>query len=169
MKVPSSLTVVVDSREKKPLLIPSTVRIVPPGGGKPRRVTIQTRKETLEAGDYLLAEGRERAVIERKNSLNELSVNLTVPHRRRNFLREMERFRDGFSWPILLVEGSPAELEKGVKEDVDPDVVRDLLFDITRTYGIHLQWMPFTSVVHRRATGMWVTTMLIHEFLRRDG
>lgn len=166
MPLPRSVVVLIDSREKKPLPLPKHLvtwdRSSPPG--KPRKVTIQVRQEvrTLETADYVLGGAPGAVGIERKANLDELRQNLCTRVGERRFLKACARLRDNFERPVLLLEGSPLALMRGVRgPHTDPAVVRDLLMDTCARYGISLFTIPTGTIPQRRAAGEWLVALLL--------
>ena len=72
-------TILIDTREKLPLLFPKTIAL------GDRLVDLKTRRVRLSTGDYQLDSTREEGVVvERKRNLEELAS---------NFTRDWPRFR----------------------------------------------------------------------------
>jgi len=107
---PKSLTILVDTRERTPLLFPSNVLIHFDGGRKQKHVlhavSIKTESATLSAGDYQLSQPENFFVIERKAGLRELSDNLLSSDCARQY-RAFSRLKD-FQHRYLLIEESPS-------------------------------------------------------------
>lgn len=165
--LPTDYTILVDNREWKPLPLPKTLRTWSPGRWPPsvRTVRIHTKPAHLEFGDYVLMGSEKKVIVERKAHLQEIHTNLLGPAvRRANFEKELASLRDCCDHPILLLEGSPLDLERPRptgKAKVDLDLVRDLLFATLTVYNIELLLLPSQSMSQRAATGRWLAARLI--------
>ena len=79
-KIPTSITVEVDTREQIPIRFPSTIKIVHPEKPLERLlIKVKTKKVKLDCGDYRLAEYPNCCVIERKAGQRELLKNIFNP------------------------------------------------------------------------------------------
>jgi ERCC4-type nuclease len=106
----SDPTILVDDREKTPLIFPAHLTVhnpTVPWAPSSRIIRLHTAPARLETGDYVLASHPNRGCVERKAHLSELAGNLFDERRYRLFTAELERLRDLFSHPLLLLEGSP--------------------------------------------------------------
>jgi ERCC4-type nuclease len=118
-------TILVDSREKRPLAI----RAYP------------TEVVTLGTGDYSISgfSGPENPcfILERK-SLNDLAGSLGRDRDR--FLREVERMR-GFRFRGLLIEGTREQVERhDYRSEIAPQSILASLDALAVRCGIHLFW-----------------------------
>lgn len=82
MGMPKSLTVLIDSREKLPLLFPARL-VHYDAHGRGALVDIVTDRATLAAGDYALRGYEAAGLVERKGSAQEVIGNLLTRDRRR--------------------------------------------------------------------------------------
>lgn len=158
-------TVLVDDREKRPLPLPKNLELwdstKPPHLRKQRIVRIHTRSARLETGDYLLAGYEDRCIIERKAHLDELDQNLVPAKKRQLFIEELTRLQV-CSYPVLLLEGDPYELERTNKNTpCVPNVTRDQLLFLLARYGISLYTMSTSTPNRRRKAGEWLVATLI--------
>jgi ERCC4-type nuclease len=94
-------TILIDSREQKPLAFPKSVTVKV---GKTRRTfMLRTKVVTLDAGDYCLAEFPNVGGCERKANNRELYQNLITKDRTR-FKKAWQKFVDTYSRPFLMIE-----------------------------------------------------------------
>jgi len=128
------VTVLVDSREQKPLLFPKIMVV----GGRGRQIITETVK--LAAGDYMLdTRGLVRGVIvERKASISEIFNNMLDPKDRGRQKRAFDKLVTACDYPILLVEGTVGSLSRVTKYAPDPALALDALLRETMVRGIHL-------------------------------
>ena len=82
MKIPHEITILVDSREKCPLLFPAILRYADQGGTI-HAVHLKTARAALEVGDYCIQGYPLCGVVERKGSVREVCSNLLTGDRRR--------------------------------------------------------------------------------------
>lgn len=159
-----SVTILVDSREKRPLLFPSTVRWWPDRSSEGRLVQVKKRVRALDAGDYAL-EGHDEAGIERKLKLDELHTNLFTKDRKRAGLA-FGRFAATFRVPYLLIEGTPAELWRPTAQVQRPARVFDEVVRLAARMNLRL-WFAggCKGAGPRRKLGEQVLHLLIaHTF-----
>ncbi|KKN66022.1 hypothetical protein LCGC14_0476140 [marine sediment metagenome] len=151
-EIPEVLTVQVDTREKTPVLFPSTIRIQhPEQAGVFIVLQVNTQRVKLDYGDYRLKKFPICCVIERKASQLELFKNV-MDHR--DSIRQAKSFRklSTCEYPYLLVEASPAELMKVSANVRQPDLVIHKLTVAMAKYGLHLLWIPWGRSAARRKT-----------------
>ena len=171
----SAYTILVDEREKRPLVFHSHLPVWDPSSlpcsPSMRTLALTTASKTLDTGDYVLQGHEAGTVIERKNSLSELANNLTRPEPRRRFIAELVRLQP-FRRRILLLEGTPLSLiedaaiaTRSGRPSQPAPIVRDLLLTVLRDYHVELMVLPASTVSHRRAMGEWVAATLIHDSL----
>lgn len=157
--IPGVVTVQVDTREKAPLLFPSTISIPhPEDTWKQLTIQVKTEKVKLDYGDYRLKEYPMECVIERKGSQLEIFKNMIDSTDR---IRQSKSFRKltECHYPYILIEASPASLMEG---DDAEKVVHRLGVAIAK-YGLHVLWMPWKGYgpVARRKIG----TIMVHLML----
>lgn len=167
MKIPTSVTVLVDSREKFPLLFPQTVKYYQDRGHYHLiRVEVETR--TLHAGDYALAGYDDEVLFERKGSMQELLNNLFTVDRRRctaAFLKLVE----GCEVPYLLLDFPLGDMFKPTPYVVDPPRVLDALLDLSRSFGLRLLWAGNCKTAsRRRELGELVLRVMLSHALNRE-
>lgn len=106
-------TIVCDSREQLPLPLAETARTT----GLP----FPARRGTLAQGDYAVEGAEDLALIERK-SLPDLIA--CIGFERARFERALARMAESCRYPILLVEGSTAEvLQHRYRSRIHPSAV----------------------------------------------
>lgn len=159
-------TLIIDSREKKPLIFPANIRVLspssPPHQAKTNLVRVHTKKEKLETGDYLLRGYDTVTMIERKGSLREVATNCLNRNDRKRFIKCLVRMKDACSEPILLLEGTPLETLRKSRHVPEPGAAVDALMRLLTEYEINLLLLPTSSSAQRRATGEWAARLLIN-------
>lgn len=168
MKIPRSLTVLVDSREKYPLLFPAHIDWYPSRGGKPKKIVVCTDKRVLEAGDYALEEYAYGCIIERKGSLRELHQNLLTDDYKR-FKAAIERLAEACRYPYLLLDMTPADLHRPTEHVESPAEVVDALMEFVHRYGLRL-WFAGSCKQYqaRRILGEQVVRVILAHSLRDE-
>lgn len=162
-----TFTILQDDREKKPLLLPSTLTILDPGKSPlslpSKKVLIEVEKTHLPTGDYLLKGSPHRMIIERKGHLDEVATNCLTRNGRRKFTNELIRLNEECLHPVLLLEGSPRELSaRRHYSKIPKDLARDALQRLCIEYGIELLLLPNASLSARKAVGEWAAALLIN-------
>lgn len=164
-QLPRTITVLIDSRERFPLLFPKNLEYYT--GPRSRRKVIEVREKrcTMSEGDYAIAGLERHCLIERKGSLRELHSNLMTRDRGR-FLRAIERMVAATEVPYLLLDMSPADMFRATKEVENPYRVFDCLGQVVAQYGLRM-WYAGNCKHHtaRRNLGSQVLrTILAHAF-----
>lgn len=124
-------------------------------------VELHTVRQKLPTGDYVLSGSESECIIERKGSLLEISKNLFDRKDRQRFIRELVRLKEETSHPVLVLEGSPAQL----LESHEGSIAVDALIRLLQEYGVELLLLPSGITKHRRALGEWVARLLINRTL----
>jgi len=139
-------TILIDTREKLPLLFPKTIAL------GDRLVDLKTRRVRLSTGDYQLDSTREEGVVvERKRNLEELASNFTRDWHR--FRRALDRLAE-CACPIILLEGSPSAYLRPTKKFPRPDLIVDKLLLALSIRRIHLWFIGACNhPTSRRLTG----------------
>lgn len=146
------LAITVDTRERRPLLFPSHLPVLqghPSCRHSTRVVPVAVSVRTLETGDYA-SEGSP-VVVERKGSLQEIQGNCIGDDRPR-FLRALDRLAAA-AHPILLLEGTPADLLTATPRTPNPHLVMDAFLRDVYERGIRLLVLPTKTIDQRRAAG----------------
>lgn len=167
----------IDSREQRPLPFPVHVTMldptVLPQRQQTRCVRIRTEapaaRKALPFADYLLGDdpgacytakdSSGGVIVERKYSLSELHANVFNPVKRRSFVRCLDNMRKHFVYPVLLLEGTPAELNRGHAQAA---IVWDGLQRLLLERRISLWHLPGKSETARRETAILVAKLLIN-------
>ena len=145
------MKIVVDSREK-PQAIKSILAYFD-------RHCIEWEKRKLDTGDYMV-EGHAELVIDRKQSLSELSHNLLSPDRGR-FYREIRRARScGIRLVILCEQGGIKGIEDVKKWNapygkVTGKALADAIFRLEIAYGVPVVFCD------KRSTGRRIIEILM--------
>ena len=121
-------------------------------------VELHTVRQKLPTGDYVLSGSESTCIVERKGSLLEISKNLFDKKDRERFVRELVRLKEETSHPVLVLEGSPAQL----LESHEGSIAVDALIRLLQEYGVELLLLPSGITKHRRALGEWVARLLIN-------
>ena len=124
-------------------------------------VELHTVRQKLPTGDYVLSGSESECIIERKGSLLEISKNCFDKKDRQRFIRELVRLKEETSHPVLVLEGSPAQL----LESHEGSIAVDALIRLLQEYGVELLLLPSGITKHRRALGEWVARLLINRTL----
>lgn len=124
-------------------------------------VELHTVRQKLQTGDYVLSGSESTCIIERKGSLLEISKNLFDKKDRERFVRELVRLREETTHPVLVLEGSPAQL----LDSREGSIAVDALIRLLQEYGCELLLLPSGITKHRRALGEWVARLLINRTL----
>lgn len=163
-RIPRTITVQIDSRERYPVLFPANVRISDPCTlGHKLLVKVKTEVIKLDTGDYRLKEYPDCCVIERKGAQRELFKNL---FNQRDMIRSAKAFRrlSAVEYPYLLLEVSPASLlsTRHVPFGLQPELLCERLVGVIAKYNLNTLWTgKSNSASARRDLG----TVLIHLML----
>jgi ERCC4-type nuclease len=159
-------TILVDSRERHPLLIPENIVVLdpnhPPDKGVGRTVRLRTRVTKLPEADYVLEDFPNTVVIERKGSVREIAKNCLNPVDRARFIRELVRLREGYKTPYLLLEGTPQTYTAPTGWIEDPGIALDAMMRLLLEYRVQLLLLPASTIPCRRAAGEWAARLLLN-------
>ena len=159
-------TLIIDTREKKPLIFPANIRVLspahPPHQVKTNLIRVHSKREKLETGDYLLRGYETCTMIERKGSLREVATNCLNRNDRKRFIACLERMKEACTEPLLLLEGTPLETLRKSNHVPEPGAAVDALMRLLTEYEIKLLLLPTSSSSQRRATGEWAARLLIN-------
>lgn len=153
MSLPRDLTILIDSREKKPLPFPEHLVVCDPA---PRTLRVRHACITLKTGDYALGGYPECGVVERKGSLREVATNMQSG----DLLRQSGVLRRLAELPraALLLEG-PIHPMTPTPECEHPGAgISSLLALCPR---LSLMVLPATTPLQRLACGEWVIRWLL--------
>ena len=159
-------TIIQDTREKKPLKFPANLKVLddsyPPHKQRMLTVRLHTVKDKLEAGDYLLQGHEGETIIERKGSLREIAKNCLNEKDRIRFIKSLKKLQSACTHPVLMLEGTPLEMERPCQNVPNPACAIDALMRLMREYKIEMILLPGKTYSHRRACANWVARMLIN-------
>lgn len=166
VNLPKKVTVLVDSREKLPLIFPENVRVAARRDRTPQLIRVTTQSERLETGDYTLRGTASRVIVERKGSFGELSQNLMTKDRARAFAA-LTRLAAETTNPYLLLDMGGPHLWTPNEYCGDTGLVFDELFRVLGTLRIRPLFWGFPQTLGgRRAAGELALRLLIyHSFL----
>ena len=144
-KKPTSLTVIVDTREKCPLIFPANIEL-PICPDRIVNVPVSVARQTMNAGDYTLyVDGishETTVLVERKGSALELANNLLPGPDSARQDRSFQRLASQCTYPILLLEFPFVDLLRSSIVLPDPSVRSHVLHRHVPDY-IHLNIAPY--------------------------
>lgn len=161
------VTVLIDSREQRPLIFPATIQWYPDRGGKGQTVVVRSRRCHLAIGDYCLEGHVGVCRIERKGSLDELANNLLSKDYARA-LRAFEQLGRFSSNPYLLIECTASDLQRETRWTKQPGRVMDALMSLTERLklGFLLVGSCKTAKQKRVVGELVLRLMMAHAFQR---
>ena len=164
-RTPDKVTVLIDDREKFPILFPGYVRWFS-DPHSPHLIHVLTEKRRLVVGDYLLHECPDGCVVERKGSAVELAGNLVTSDRRRAvaaFRRLCSRCRR----PVLVCDFSISDLQRELRPGgLMPGLVISELMRLLSDLDIGLVMPgPCKGPNVRRDLGALLVHMMLAEML----
>lgn len=117
MILPRKITILVDTREQKPLPLPKTIKWSEVGKHL-HIIEIRQEPMVLYAGDYMIKGAGKSCVVERKGSINELHQNLQGADRPRA-MRAFQKLVESTRNPILALDFPLSQrLYKGDRDEV---------------------------------------------------
>lgn len=163
-KLPSEITVQIDSREKRPMVFPSSIRVEGEGVSRSTKIIkVKTETVMLHAGDYRLKEYPNECVIERKGSQSELITNLFNVKDMQRQARAFNKLAENSNHPILMIECSPQQILTQCTHLKHPDILLDRLYRIAKKFGLEILWMPSAySITARRQIGKFLIHVMLH-------
>lgn len=174
--LPRQLIVEVDTREKRPIPFPSTLKLPRDlTGKKTHRIKIITKTIKLPFGDYRLKDYPTQCVIERKAGQSELLTNLRTRDYRR-FLKALVRLSISCEHPTLLIESSPhllatdpydSYLPQGGLYKLDQEAMIQQLARLISDFYIHLILIgEAETLMQRENLGLFCLNMMVGYALR---
>ena len=170
-KIPTSITVEVDTREQIPIKFPATIKIVHPEKPTERLlIKVHTRKVELDAGDYRLKEYPDCCVIERKAGQRELLKNIFSP---RDAVRQAKSFRKlaAVEFPYILIELTPEKILRYTPHVRDPEALMHKMSMVFVKYGLNVLWMPWRTrktTYARRQLGTFLAHLMLSCALQKN-
>jgi ERCC4-type nuclease len=137
----NELTLLVDSREKQPLMFPANLKVYDPSTRSRRVVRLTTVRRALDYGDYCLENLDSVVCIERKGGPAELAGNLLSRDAARQG-RALGRLVGSCRFPTLLVEASPQKFMEASTQVPDPELLANRLWNLVAQLGLRLLWVP---------------------------
>lgn len=166
--LPQDLLILVDSREKKPLLFPSHISCAHPTDPDQTVVyRLHTTTKELKAGDYGLAGYEGACLIERKGGAREVIQNCTTSDLPR-WTASLDKLVAACSLPVLLLEGSPSDLLSSGNWCKDPHLAIDILLRMVAERRVPLEILPSATMHQRRVAGEWAARRLINGAIVHD-
>jgi ERCC4-type nuclease len=163
-----SLTVLIDSREKTPLLFPNMLEFWPDKGTRPKTLRVKSKVLKLDAGDYQLEGYEDCSIFERKGSLRELHNNFLTSDFPR-FKEAIERLSSACLYPYLLLDIRPADMVRPTTDVPNPARVFDELCRCIHHYGLRLFYAGKpTSPTARRCIGSQVLRLMLGHALQDE-
>lgn len=153
-------TILVDTREKNPLLFPHTLTVLDdtrlPSERRRRVIRLRTVKTAMQTGDYALEDEESRCLVERKGSLQEIAGNLLCATDRPRTIACLDRLRESSDRPVLFLEDRPSRVP-----DPDEPLALDALNRALHERSIELLVLPTHSISSRRRAGEFVARLLL--------
>jgi len=149
-------------------MLPSTLTALDRSTNTLANYRIDVIDSKLDFGDYLSPDAPHAVVIERKKNLRELCGNLLIPHKRRNFVLELERLQERSCFPWLLLEGDIADIDSGPGDNVKNMKARDILLDLLHTHRVSFACMRSSTTKQRAAVGRWVAATILSGVINGD-
>ena len=132
-----NVTVLIDSREQRPLIFPATIRWYPDRSARSKIVVVKTKTVTLLAGDYGMEGHIRDCLAERKVGLDELAKNLlSDDYARAN--AAFGRFAGVTDNPYLLLECTASELRRETRWTKQPERIVDALAALIQRLKLRL-------------------------------
>ena len=122
--IPNEVTVLIDSRERRPLLFPSWITFHGDRTLDAHQIQVKTKVVRMPAGDYTLDGYEDVCIIETKRSLRELHNNVCTNEWPR-VAKALKRLSEACDYPYLVWEITPSELFRKSKHVEDPVLVID--------------------------------------------
>ena len=165
-QIPIRVKVLIDSREKYPLLFPASLCHFRTNHSSesPHHVLVKTCVRSMPEGDYALEGCESSCLIERKGSGRELCGNLLGSDRQRA-VSSLRRLSQATAHPVLLLDTSIRDLMDNWSTGVHPEHTVCSLLQILSTLNITLLSLgPGKTATARRQLG----TFILHYLLERS-
>ena len=158
------MTVLVDSRERFPLLFPASVLWYPTRAARPFYIIqILTKVVEMETGDYALKGYEDTCLIERKGAMTELMTNLCSKDYKRSHAA-LKRLAEATKHPYLMLEETPSGMLPSTYPSNRPTPDRVVDAFIREVYGLKLS-LIFVGrsrlPAHRRRLGHLMLKFMI--------
>lgn len=163
-RVPSTITILIDTREKTPLLFPSWIDFQIDRTGETHHIKVETENVCMPAGDYTILGHDDVCIFETKRSLSELHKNVCT----KDWTREqmaLRRLSEACFYKYLLWEMTPSELARQTTYIPSPSTVIDRWMQAIQRFDLRLM-LSGTSVngpgPRRKLGDLVIRTMLVH-------
>jgi len=166
---PNKVVVLVDDREKKPILFPKTIEWFSERGGEGHLIQVVTKKVRLPEGDYALKGYDDVAIIERKGSLEEIAQNmLTGDYARAT--SAFQRLVEACEFPYLLIDCPINKLFDSPWVE-QPDRAIQALFQFAAEKGLRILvgGHSIRPVARRQLGKLCLTLLLTHAMIEPCG
>jgi hypothetical protein len=137
--IPDTVTVLIDSREKRPLLFPSWIDLREDRTLKVHQIQVKTKRIAMPAGDYTLEGYDYLCVFETKRTLRELHNNVCTNDWERE-TRALKRLAEACKYPYLVWELTPSELFRKSIHVPDPQLVYDRWMQAIARFNLRLMF-----------------------------
>lgn len=164
--------ILIDAREKKCLAIPPYLHFFPDNRhNRPELIKLQTRKQVLDAGDYLLSAfdfplnlycTSNAGAVETKRTFSEIADNLFDYRHRGRFDRALAKLRTCFRFPLLIVEGGLTTLATQSYSKVPPGALQDAFISAMMRHNIPYLLTPSNTPTQRRLLAEYVARFLLN-------
>jgi hypothetical protein len=160
--IPQKVTVLIDSREKQPLLFPSWIEWHGDLTSGTHQIQILTKIVTLDAGDYTLEGYEDICIIETKRSLRELCNNVGTEWPRA--CKALYKLSKACDYPYVVWELTASDCMRKSKHVPDPGLIIDRWMHAITRLDLRLMWVgnSLAPGPRRKLGGQLVRLMLAH-------
>ena len=137
--IPNQITVLIDSRERRPLLFPSWIEWYGDRTLESRQIQVLTKVIRMPSGDYAISGYDEVCIIETKRSLRELHGNVCTEWPR--VAKALGKLSVACKYPYVVWEMSTSELLRASKHVPDPVLVIDRWMQALTRLDLRLMWV----------------------------
>lgn len=161
--IPSEVTVLIDSRERRPLLFPSWITFHGDRTLDAHQIQVKTEVVTMPAGDYALKGYEDVCLIETKRSLRELHNNVCTNEWPR-VGKALKRLSEACDYPYIVWEITPSQLFWKSKHVPDPELVLDRWHQVIVHFNLRLMLAGIGSNPgpRRKLGEQLVRLMIVH-------
>ena len=135
--IPNKITVLIDSRERHPLLFPKWITVHPDRSGEEVHIEVSTEMVVMPAGDYAIKGYDAVCIAETKRSLRELYNNICTKDLGRE-VRALHRLSESCKYPLLIWEMTPSDLFRPSSFVPDPQLVFDRWMQLVVRFNLRL-------------------------------
>jgi hypothetical protein len=172
--VPRSVTVLVDTREKQPLLFPRRIEFFPYGvhrllrGAEPSIIGVRTKRRTLKVADYTVEKWEHLTAAEKKGGIDELITNVSAGDIAR-FRMAIVAFATSVRHPFLFLTCLPTSVWCASPRNRSASVARvlDIVLATAADLDLQLIWggraSPLPGV--RRRLGDIILRAMLHKIV----